>query len=126
MPRLWSLLQWGRAPMSAEIADVGSERAPRHRASMGPRSDERGNMTTKRKPHKRPLTLQWGRAPMSAEIHPEAAGVSGIITLQWGRAPMFAPRLPHEGANSRKNPLNYKGKMVEQKGFEPPRKPRKP
>ncbi len=27
--------------------------------------------------------------------------------------------LPHDGANSRKNPLIYKGKMVEQKGFEP-------
>ena len=31
----------------------------------------------------------------------------------------FAPRLPHGGANSRKNPLIYKGKVVEQKGFEP-------
>ena len=31
----------------------------------------------------------------------------------------FAPRLPHGSANSRKNPLIYKRKMVEQKGFEP-------
>ena len=37
------MLQWGRAPMSAEIhiCCVGIERSPR--ASMGPRSDERGN-----------------------------------------------------------------------------------
>ena len=31
----------------------------------------------------------------------------------------FAPRLPHDGTNSRKNPLIYKGNLVEQKGFEP-------
>ena len=31
----------------------------------------------------------------------------------------FAPRLPHDGAIQRENPLNYKGNLVEQKGFEP-------
>ena len=31
----------------------------------------------------------------------------------------FAPRLPHDGAKLRKNPLIYKGNLVEQKGFEP-------
>ena len=38
----------------------------------------------------------------------------------------FAPRLPHGGAIPRENPLIYRGNMVEQKGFEPQRKPGKP
>ena len=36
-------LQWGRAPMSAEIGDKGVELENSISASMGPRSDERGN-----------------------------------------------------------------------------------
>jgi hypothetical protein len=38
----------------------------------------------------------------------------------------FAPPLPLRGAISRKHPLIYGGKLVEQKGFEPLRKPRTP
>src|SRR5579883_2331268 len=108
-------LQWGRARMSAEIATRKCSRKGRIGASMGPRSDERGNKfifalfngTSK---------LQWGRARMSAEIIPvsscpgclsDAASMgprsdergnlmgSGRMILsydklQWGRARMSA------------------------------------
>jgi len=50
--------------------------------------------------------------------HADALELAKIDPMDTRKA-KFAPRLPHEGANSRKNPLNYKGKMVEQKGFEP-------
>ena len=37
-------------------------------ASMGPRSDERGNPKTSAATSRSRPTLQWGRAPMSAEM----------------------------------------------------------
>ncbi len=37
------LLQWGRALMSAEMMSRSARRQQRSLASMGPRSDERGN-----------------------------------------------------------------------------------
>ena len=61
------LLQWGRAPMSAEMVTMALDRNLQAGASMGPRSDERGNLReeVRKRTH---LSLQWGRAPMSAEI----------------------------------------------------------
>ncbi len=50
--------------------------------------------------------------------HADALELAKIDPMD-ARKVKFAPRLPHEGANSRKDPLNYKEKMVEQKGFEP-------
>src|SRR5581483_10267957 len=38
------VLQWGRAPMSAEIPGVPALHSGHGVASMGPRSDERGNL----------------------------------------------------------------------------------
>src|SRR5579885_156362 len=40
----FSMLQWGRARMSAEINPIVSGGLEGLRASMGPRSDERGNV----------------------------------------------------------------------------------
>ena len=43
------MLQWGRAPMSAEMWAQKNYHAPGKKgASMGPRSDERGNCSTSR------------------------------------------------------------------------------
>jgi hypothetical protein len=44
---------------------------------------------------------------------------SGVNTQE------FAPRLPHRAAIARKKSLNYARNLVEQKGFEPMRKPRR-
>ena len=54
-------------------------------------------------------------------IHASQADALELAKIDPTRAEkgVFAPRLPHGGANSRKNPLIYEGKMVEQKGFEP-------
>ena len=52
-------------------------------ASMGPRSDERGNSKIRDGNSVNNISLQWGRAPMSAEIdesvdgHPRRAGFNG-------------------------------------------------
>src|SRR5579885_702107 len=60
-------------------------------ASMGPRSDERGN---KRYPCGRKTEgdrLQWGRARMSAEMQVGMEREKKIsLSLQWGRARMSA------------------------------------
>ncbi len=65
-----SELQWGRARMSAEILScdwvIGSDWI----ASMGPRSDERGNNAPIAAGWTNRSRLQWGRARMSAEIKP--------------------------------------------------------
>ena len=41
-------LKWGRALMSAEIAERWRRAQHRRHASMGPRPDERGNMSEMR------------------------------------------------------------------------------
>ena len=63
------LLQWGRAPMSAEIGqDLRLVLREVDQTSMGPRSDERGNIENISICGMVVLVLQWGRAPMSAEM----------------------------------------------------------
>src|SRR5579885_2255839 len=65
-------------------------------ASMGPRSDERGNYASWRCLGCQ-WKLQWGRARMSAEIGKWEMGIiSYEVALQWGRARMSAeiPQLP--------------------------------
>src|SRR5579875_1183060 len=61
-------LQWGRAQMSAEILVFFRTWEPRELASMGPRSNERGNATAIAPSFTVEDLLQWGRAQMSAEI----------------------------------------------------------
>src|SRR5688500_376793 len=63
------LLQWSRAHVSAETAPgaVGGRRVSR--ASMEPRSRERGNWISTDQPLK-PGGLQWSRAHVSAETLP--------------------------------------------------------
>ncbi len=85
-----SQLQWGRARMSAEINVAQKNPGGTLKASMGPRSDERGNAEACPKfgPAYR---LQWGRARMSAEM-PLPPAINGNVCnkLQWGRARMSA------------------------------------
>src|SRR3989304_2703768 len=54
-------LQWGRALVSAETSRRGNGHHQEVRASMGPRSGERGNTVVSGGPGKN-LQLQWGRA----------------------------------------------------------------
>ncbi len=117
-------LQWGRAPISAEMdriirlrtdsdalqwgprSDERGNAMPVYQnefeilASMGPRSDERGNVV-RPSTHTHCPALQWGRAPMSAEIINRPQGSTITFVLQWGRAPMSAeiPGVPalHSG-----------------------------
>ncbi len=108
----WSvtMLQWGRARASAEISlrrsaarvcqsgfngaalvrarkcrPLYSCRMSRERASMGPRSCERGNRAEWARLPRR-LGLQWGRARASAEIAETATPSFAPNALQWGRA----------------------------------------
>src|SRR5579885_3163275 len=69
-----TLLQWGRARMSAEICCEAHGHFEHHKASMGPRSDERGNTVRSRAIAWYFSMLQWGRARMSAEINPIVSG----------------------------------------------------
>ncbi len=76
--------------MSAEIRYDLRDRGRAAGASMGPRSDERGNAA---QPNVRVLSaarLQWGRAQMSAEIRVPPYRVTAPVELQWGRAQMSA------------------------------------
>src|SRR5579883_2733615 len=61
-------LQWGRARMSAEIGIASAGRSGCAEASMGPRSDERGNENLYLHAVRLFGWLQWGRARMSAEM----------------------------------------------------------
>src|SRR5581483_5856689 len=104
------MLQWGRARASAEISlrrsaarvcqsgfngaalvrarkcrPLYSCRMSRERASMGPRSCERGNRAEWARLPRR-LGLQWGRARASAEIAETATPSFAPNALQWGRA----------------------------------------
>ena len=62
-------LQWGRVRMNAEIARVDQPAAGQVDASMGPRSDERGN-TMSYGLKDAQVKLQWGRVRMNAEMVP--------------------------------------------------------
>ncbi len=112
-------LQWGRAPKNAEIISPRSlaRRSPRFNgaalrrtrkclarcrgvprhdgASMGPRSEERGNnLAMSRSNHF--AWLQWGRAPKNAEIDGGVVTIPEAGRLQWGRAPKNA-EIQHRG-----------------------------
>ncbi len=82
------LLQWGRALMSTEIRRRGGAEMRQQDASMGPCSDEHGNMPQLGAVLAVPEPLQWGRALMSTEI--AWTTTHGAVTpwLQWGRALM--------------------------------------
>ncbi len=75
--------------MSAEISIEWRRLFHAPDASMGPRSDERGNAHNASGGGSVPA-LQWGRALMSAEIHIGTYKNAGTPTLQWGRALMSA------------------------------------
>ena len=60
------------------------------RASMGPRSEERGNRLREDSRRLRAAALQWGRAPKNAEMQARFLEAGGFVELQWGRAPKNA------------------------------------
>ena len=66
-PRWRGVLQWGRVRMNAEISSVGPEDRLPAVASMGPRSDERGNQAGALETELAEA-LQWGRVRMNAEM----------------------------------------------------------
>ncbi len=71
-PVFLDFLQWGRAQMSAEIMVILRTKIPGKFPSMGPRSDERGNETTAQNGCAISIGLQCGRAQMSAEMRNRA------------------------------------------------------
>ena len=77
------------------------------RASMGPRSDERGNFGEKRDPFGTRGALQWGRAQMSAEIRPSGIQASAANLLQWGRAQMSAEMRTTSAPRPHSDPLQW-------------------
>ena len=84
-----------RAPISGH-ADLGP------RASMGPRSYERGIATYRCRGRDRDLWLQWGRVLTNAESLPWSWDHLKVVALQWGRVLTNAEsRLPAETWRSR-------------------------
>jgi len=107
------VLQWGRAHVSAEMgasfycakyvskASMGPRSRERGNglharageagkaASMGPRSRERGNAACRAGAEQIPK-LQWGRAHVSAEICRTSGWQLTAVVLQWGRAHVSA------------------------------------
>jgi len=83
-------LQWGRAPRSAETHGRPSFGSLISSASMGPRSEERGDGMAQGYGTTILCELQWGRAPRSAETRPMFFTVILPEALQWGRAPRSA------------------------------------
>src|SRR5579884_1792712 len=63
------VLQWGRDQMIAEIRGRSTLSAGSAVASMGPRSNDRGNDLQYQRVERSALRLQWGRDQMIAEIH---------------------------------------------------------
>ena len=60
-------LQWGRGPETAERRDGVAKRRSDRRASMGPRSGDRGELISAGCAMPRRSWLQWGRGPETAE-----------------------------------------------------------
>jgi hypothetical protein len=54
---------------------------------MGPRSEERGDITDEIGTGPAQFALQWGRAPEGAEMPSWWVTASMLSFLQWGRAP---------------------------------------
>src|SRR5579885_2980380 len=90
-PRWGASLQWGRAQMSAEIQVAALSQSIAALSSMGPRSDERGNMRTGLQREPAGEDLQWGRAQMSAEMEEEA------IADYWEQWSSMGPRSDERG-----------------------------
>ncbi len=79
-------LQWGRDRMIAEIWLRCNPRViPVAVASMGPRSDDRGNDRVKAGIRRKSL-LQWGRDRMIAEIADRFAGSEGVVASMGPRS----------------------------------------
>src|SRR5258706_8444601 len=80
------MLQWGRGLGTAERNRRSDTRPPRTRASMGPRSWDRGECEACYSRRVGPDALQWGRGLGTAESAPLVAE-HGLIDsgLQWGR-----------------------------------------
>ena len=81
------LLQWGHARMSVETPGMSYYYDRGTDASMGPRSDERGNTVTGYS-YSTAKTLQWGHARMSVETAVHAEVMVERDLLQWGHARM--------------------------------------
>ncbi len=69
------------------MVDFGSRQT---HASMGPRSDDRGDAKSGILLLFTLDMLQWGRGPMTAEIIGTPTSWSESPVLQWGRGPMTA------------------------------------
>src|SRR5258708_7475924 len=82
-------LQWGRDQMIAEISGGWGRSYRLCTASMGPRSDDRGNFHLPAAFHAGAL-LQWGRDQMIAEMVWADAYRLRVSRLQWGRDQMIA------------------------------------
>ncbi len=59
-------------------------------ASMGPRSDDRGNVPLPGLVTRRLAELQWGRDRMIAEMPVMLSALAALNKLQWGRDRMIA------------------------------------
>src|SRR5487761_1650462 len=96
-------LQWGRAPMSAEICPGISGVEGAALASMGPRSDERGN-GARRAVRSRIAAASMGpRSDERGNMRMPWCGISASSQLQWGRAPMSAEMIAREGGDARQD-----------------------
>src|SRR5579884_1600739 len=67
-----------------------------HTASMGPRSNDRGNPAGE-DISRRNFLLQWGRDQMIAEMIGDFGRIARGVLLQWGRDQMIAEMPPEPG-----------------------------
>src|SRR5205085_2503398 len=79
-------LQWSHAQLSVEILERATERRLVERASMEPRSAERGNAPIATMMRYTSIALQWSHAQLSVEIQHRPIIVSLNPKLQWSHA----------------------------------------
>ena len=86
-------LQWGRVRVNAESAELAANGALRNRASMGPRSCERGKQVDSAEAGQlEPGASMGPRSCERGKMSSHSASLS-VSKLQWGRVRVNAERV---------------------------------
>ncbi|SPE35097.1 hypothetical protein SBA6_410047 [Candidatus Sulfopaludibacter sp. SbA6] len=105
-PSLW--LQWGRAQLSAEMVYAPASAVHVWSASMGPRSIERGNHTSRLRVSPA-CSASMGPRSIERGNDTRQRGLGGVLyALQWGRAQLSAEITAYRGS-SRRNGIRFNG-----------------
>src|SRR6266576_1813044 len=80
-------------------------------ASMGPRSNDRGNEICGSRCAASSARLQWGRDQMIAEMSTQSSGTGASLLLQWGRDQMIA-EITSQGTSAGKHRGSFNGAAI--------------